>query len=200
MAQDVLLTLDCKGIIYQLTTYYRPDELTVRLASINLLGQFSGILVSLETFGLQFSKGKLAGWQWAFVSAVRLLRKVSSDASWPAQIVEGLLGFALCVVTWAFLPDFPDSPQSRRSFLTKEEGDFVVARLPPNSARSSDAVSASLQPFASRRSLPLSTVQDFSWAAVKDALKDQKTYLFGAILLIQNTGASGYQFWLPTIM
>ncbi|KAM0751562.1 MFS general substrate transporter [Meredithblackwellia eburnea MCA 4105] len=148
------------GIIYQLTCFYRPDE-QVRLATINMLGQFSGILIAFETYGLQFVKGKLAGWQWAF-------------------IIQGLLGFLLCLITYYTMADFPDSPQGPRQFLSKEEGDFLVARLPPNSARSSDA--------------------DFSWPSVRSALKDPLTYLFGFMLMIQNTGASGYQFWLPTII
>ncbi|KAM0748998.1 MFS general substrate transporter [Meredithblackwellia eburnea MCA 4105] len=149
------------GIIYQLSLFYRPDEIAVRLASINMLGQFSGILIAFETYGLQFVKGKLAGWQWAY-------------------IIEGLLGLVMCLIVYLWLPDYPDSPQGRRQFLSEEEGAFLVARLPANTAKMSD--------------------EDFSWDMVKVALKDPLTYSFGLILLFQNTGTSGYQFWLPSII
>jgi hypothetical protein len=66
-------------------------------------------------------------------------------------VIIGLIGFIDAILVYFFLPDYPDSPPSRRQFLTAEEGAFLVARLPPNSSRSSDA--------------------DFDWRAVRRELK-----------------------------
>jgi hypothetical protein len=62
----------------------------------------------------------MAGWQFCYV-------------------IFGLIGIVLGVAIYFFLPDWPDSPPSRRQFLTPEEAAFMAARLPPNSSRSSDA-------------------------------------------------------------
>ena len=61
----------------------------------------------------------MAGWQWAFV-------------------ITGLLGLVLATVVFFCLPDWPDSPPSRRQFLSADEAAFMVARLPPNASKSTD--------------------------------------------------------------
>lgn len=61
----------------------------------------------------------MAGWQWCFV-------------------IFGCFGFVLGIAIYFFLPDWPDSPPSRRQFLTPEEGAFMTARMPPNASKSSD--------------------------------------------------------------
>ncbi len=80
----------------------------------------------------------------------------------------------LTAFIFLFLPDYPDSPQGRRQFLTLEEGKFIVDRLPPNSPRQSDA--------------------NFNWADVRAACKDPLTYGFSFILLCQQTGIAGVSF------
>lgn len=75
----------------------------------------------------------MAGWQWAYV-------------------ITGLIGFVLATVVFFCLPDWPDSPPSRRQFLSPEEGAFMVARLPPNASKSTD--------------------KNFDWQAIKADLKD----------------------------
>ncbi|KAK0192494.1 MFS general substrate transporter [Armillaria mellea] len=151
------------GILLQMTFWYRPDELAFRMAMITILGQFSNILDALIAYGLAYIDGRhgLSGWQWAF-------------------IIVGCLGFVLTAFIFLFLPDYPDSPQGRRQFLTLEEGKFIVDRLPPNSPRQSDA--------------------NFNWADVRAACKDPLTYGFSFILLCQQTGIAGYTFWLPSII
>ncbi|KAK0482181.1 MFS general substrate transporter [Armillaria novae-zelandiae] len=151
------------GILLQMTFWYRPDELAFRMAMITILGQFSNILDALIAYGLAYIDGRhgLSGWQWAF-------------------IIVGCLGFVLTAFIFLFLPDYPDSPQGRRQFLTQEEGKFIVDRLPPNSPRQSDA--------------------NFNWADVRAACKDPLTYGFSFILLCQQTGIAGYTFWLPSII
>lgn len=75
----------------------------------------------------------MAGWQWAFV-------------------ITGLLGLALAVLVFFCLPDWPDSPPSRRQFLSPDEAAFMVARLPPNASKIGD--------------------KNFDWQAIKADLKD----------------------------
>ncbi|KAK4688127.1 hypothetical protein P7C73_g1988, partial [Tremellales sp. Uapishka_1] len=149
------------GILVQLTMWYRPDELALRMACISLLGQFSGIFDALIAFGLAYADGRggLSGWQWAF-------------------IILGLLGMPLCAALWFTHPDYPD--QSKRQWFTPEEQAYLVARLPPNAARSTDP--------------------NFSWKDVKAAFKDPLTWGFGLMQLFEQTGTAGYSFWLPTII
>ena len=74
----------------------------------------------------------LSGWQWAY-------------------LIIGLIGFIDAILVYLLLPDFPDSPPSRRQFLTRDQGAFLVARLPPSSSRSTDA--------------------DFDWRAIRRELR-----------------------------
>lgn len=62
----------------------------------------------------------MAGWQWAFV-------------------LTGILGFIAAGLIFFLLPDWPNSPQTRRSIFSVDEGEFMVARLPPTTSRSTDA-------------------------------------------------------------
>ncbi|ORY35300.1 MFS general substrate transporter [Naematelia encephala] len=107
------------GILVQLTMWYRPDELALRMACISMLGQFSGILDALLAYGVQYidGRGGLSGWQWCF-------------------IILGLLGFPLCAAIFFLHPDYPD--QTVRQWFTPEEAAYLAARLPPNAARSTD--------------------------------------------------------------
>ncbi|KAK4684453.1 hypothetical protein P7C73_g5723, partial [Tremellales sp. Uapishka_1] len=149
------------GILYYLTCWYRADEIAARMAVLSLLGQFSGIIDALLTYGLAFTHGRVHGWQWGFITT-------------------GLLGFLAVAWIFFFLPDFPDSPQSRRSIYTEEEGRFMVARLPPNSARSLD--------------------KDFDWAGVREVLSSPLLYAYSLLGMCYNSGVTGLGFWLPTIV
>ncbi|KAK0437463.1 MFS general substrate transporter [Desarmillaria tabescens] len=66
---------------------------------------FCNILDALIAYGLAYIDGRhgLSGWQWAF-------------------IIIGCIGFVLTAFIFLFLPDYPDSPQGHRQFLTSEEG------------------------------------------------------------------------------
>ncbi|RSH80782.1 hypothetical protein EHS25_007118 [Saitozyma podzolica] len=109
------------GILYQLTCWYRPDELAVRATFLITLAQFANIIVAVLTYGLSFIDGRgMAAWQWSFV-------------------ICGLFAVLLSVAVFFLLPDWPDSPPSFRQFLTPEEGAFMVARLPPGASRSTDS-------------------------------------------------------------
>ncbi|RSH85119.1 uncharacterized protein EHS24_006712 [Apiotrichum porosum] len=149
------------GMLWQLTFWYRPDEIAVRMSVLGVLGQFSGILDSLLTYVYIDGRGGLDGWQWVFV-------------------IVGLIGLVESVLVYFWYPDFPDSPPSRRQFLTQEEGAFLVARLPPNSARSSDS--------------------NFDWSAIRCELKSPLLWGYSFSQLCTNSALYGLSFWLPTIL
>ncbi|ORY22849.1 MFS general substrate transporter [Naematelia encephala] len=151
------------GMYWHLTCWYRPDEIAIRLNILAILGSFASILDSFLTYGLSFvdGHGGLAAWQWSY-------------------LVVGLLGLPFTVWIYFSYPDFPDSPPSRRQFLTHEEGAFMVARLPPNSARSSDL--------------------NVDWAAIRRELRSPLFYGFALFNLCMASCNYGLSFWLPTII
>jgi MFS family permease len=114
--------------------WYRPDEIATRLACLTLLVQFASIFSSLLGYGVDFANGyaNLSGWQFMF-------------------LITAALGLIHAAVIFFFLPDWPDSPQSRRSLYSVEEGEFMVARLPPGT--------------------PRSTHKAFDWPAIRKELK-----------------------------
>ncbi|ODO06734.1 hypothetical protein I350_04093 [Cryptococcus amylolentus CBS 6273] len=147
------------GILYHVVCWYRPDELAVRMAILGLLGQFSGILAALLAYGIEFidGRGGISAWRWMFV-------------------IEALMGAALALPVYFFLPDFPDTAK----WLTPDERHFLVARLPPNAARATDKA--------------------FDRKGVSDALKDPLLYAFTFMQMFSNLGAYGLSFWLPSII
>jgi len=147
------------GALSQLTYWYRPDEITTRMAFLGVLGQFSSILTAFITYGFQFldRKGGLSGWRWVF-------------------LIEGILTILCSFILLAFLPNFP----SDAGFLTEDEKEFIMARLPKNSPRASD--------------------KDFNKADIKRALKRPLTYSFTCLKMFQNLGVYGLSFWLPSIV
>ncbi|KAL8291394.1 hypothetical protein RQP46_002372 [Phenoliferia psychrophenolica] len=76
------------GILAQLTYWYRPDELAVRMVVLGLLGSFSGILSAILAWGITFMNGAggLSAWRYMF-------------------LFEGLLGLALAIVAFIWLPN-----------------------------------------------------------------------------------------------
>lgn len=50
------------GAVYQLMCWYRPDEIAVRLACLQLMGQSSGICDALICYGLgEYDPGSTSG-------------------------------------------------------------------------------------------------------------------------------------------
>ncbi|KAH7153649.1 major facilitator superfamily domain-containing protein [Dactylonectria macrodidyma] len=105
------------GIILQLSYWYRPDEIAVRLIWIFSLGNVAGIIGGLLAYGFHAVSGTggLSGWQWLFA-------------------VEGALTVALSGLVFFTLPDFPGNTK----WLSPVERAFLQARLPQNSPRNSE--------------------------------------------------------------
>ncbi|KPI41108.1 putative transporter [Cyphellophora attinorum] len=105
------------GVILQMTYWYRPDEMSVRLLYFYMLGNLSGIFSGLLAFAFDTISGYggLSGWQWLFLS-------------------EGLVTVVFGVAVNFILPDFPPTAK----WLTEREKTFIQARLPPNAPRAAE--------------------------------------------------------------
>ncbi|CAK7217446.1 hypothetical protein SCUCBS95973_003154 [Sporothrix curviconia] len=105
------------GVILQMTYWYRPDEMSIRLLYFYCLGNFSGVFSGLLAYGFDYASGHggLSGWQWLFLT-------------------EGLLTIVVGVLVFFFLPDFPPTAK----WLTDKEKAFIQARLPPNAPRADE--------------------------------------------------------------
>ncbi|KAJ6014232.1 hypothetical protein N7540_008823 [Penicillium herquei] len=105
------------GIILQMTYWYRPDEMSLRLLYFYICGNcaniFSGLLA--YAFDTVSGAGGLSGWQWLF-------------------LIEGIATVIYGVAVWFLLPDFPETA----NWLTEKEKKFIQARLPSNAPRASE--------------------------------------------------------------
>ncbi|KAI0096211.1 major facilitator superfamily domain-containing protein [Nemania sp. FL0031] len=105
------------GVILQMTYWYRPDEMSLRLLYFYICGNLSGIFSGLLAFAFDTVSGAggLSGWQWLF-------------------LVEAIGTILAGIAIWFLLPDFPETA----SWLTDKEKAFVQARLPENAPRAAE--------------------------------------------------------------
>jgi MFS family permease len=105
------------GVILQMTYWYRPDEMSIRLLYFYIMGNLSGIFSGLFAFAFDHASGAqgLSGWQWLF-------------------LFEGLITIVFSGVIFFVLPNFPPTA----SWLSDREKAFVQARLPPNAPLASE--------------------------------------------------------------
>ncbi|KAI1348216.1 major facilitator superfamily domain-containing protein [Xylaria sp. FL0043] len=105
------------GVILQMTYWYRPDEMSLRLLYFYICGNLSGIFSGLLAYGFDTVSGAggLSGWQWLF-------------------LVEGVATIIFGIGIWFLLPDFPGTA----SWLTDKEKAFIQARLPENAPRAAE--------------------------------------------------------------
>ncbi|CAG8176157.1 unnamed protein product [Penicillium salamii] len=105
------------GVILQMTYWYRPDEMSLRLLYFYICGNVSGIFGGLLAYAFDTVSGAagLSGWQWLFLT-------------------EGIATVLFSVVIWFLLPDFPETAK----WLTEKEKKFIQARLPSNAPRASE--------------------------------------------------------------
>ncbi|KAI1269218.1 putative pantothenate transporter [Xylariaceae sp. FL1019] len=105
------------GVLLQMTYWYRPDEMTIRLLYFYICGNLSGIIGGVLAFAFDLASGAggLSGWQWLFLAEA---------------VATILVGIAI----WFLLPDFPQTA----SWLSDKEKAFIQARLPANSPRAAE--------------------------------------------------------------
>ncbi|KAL4731788.1 hypothetical protein ACLX1H_000779 [Fusarium chlamydosporum] len=96
------------GLVYYLTFWYKPEERSVRvatiLASATLAGAFGGAIA--YGVGHMNQVHGLSGWRWLF-------------------ILEGIPSVLSSFLVWFGLPDFPESA----SWLSEDEKDVAAYRL-----------------------------------------------------------------------
>jgi MFS family permease len=96
------------AVLYHMAFWYKPMEMTWRIALFYSVGQVAGALSGLLAYliGFMDGLGHLPGWRWLF-------------------LLEGLPAIILSVVALFGLPDYPQST----TLLTEEERAFVLLRL-----------------------------------------------------------------------
>ncbi|ODQ58556.1 hypothetical protein WICANDRAFT_84355 [Wickerhamomyces anomalus NRRL Y-366-8] len=148
------------GMLSLLCFWYRPDEITTRMAFLGVLGSFSNILTAFITYGFSFASGRggLSGWQWVF-------------------LIEGIFTVLCSFLILFYLPNYPDSAIN---WLEEEEKAYLLARLPPQAPKSTDA--------------------NLSLPDIKKALQLSTTWAFSFLKLFQSLGTYGLAFWLPSII
>ncbi|VUC27958.1 unnamed protein product [Clonostachys rosea] len=162
------------GLILQLSYWYRPDEIAVRLIWIYALGNVAGIIGGLLAYAFHAVSGAggLSGWQWLFA-------------------IEGAATVALSIVIFFTLPDFSDlhriaekltsSPvPGNTKWLSPVEKAFLQARLPPNAPRSSE--------------------KNFVLKEILLSLRDKRLWLFTLSWALMTSGKNGIDFYRPTII
>ncbi|KAL4812366.1 major facilitator superfamily domain-containing protein [Aspergillus spinulosporus] len=105
------------GVILQMTYWYRPDEMSLRLLYFHICGNVSNILGGLLAYAFDTVSGAggLSGWQWLFLT-------------------EGIATVIFGIAIWFLLPDLP----ATATWLTDREKAFIQGRLPQNAPRASE--------------------------------------------------------------
>lgn len=96
------------ALIWIISAWYKRYEVQTRISIFSMLAGTAGGMSPLLGYGLSLLEGKrgLEGWRWIF-------------------IVEGAITMFLALITFLFVPAFPEE----NSFLTKEQTEFVLRRI-----------------------------------------------------------------------
>ncbi|EAU91672.2 hypothetical protein CC1G_09354 [Coprinopsis cinerea okayama7 len=96
------------SLLWIISAWYKRHEVQKRMAAFYLLSMTAGGLSPLLAYGLSLLEGKrnIEGWRWIF-------------------IIEGAITVFLAIITFLFIPNFPDENR----FLTKEQTEFVLKRI-----------------------------------------------------------------------
>ncbi|WAO91421.1 Hypothetical protein NCS54_00889100 [Fusarium falciforme] len=108
------------GVMAQLSSWYRTDEMGKPVTWLYTLVNLSGIVGALRCYGISYMNGLqgLSAWRWV-------------------NILEGVATVLFAGIVFWRLPDYPKSPRSGR-FLSEREQELVEARLPENAPVTSD--------------------------------------------------------------
>ncbi|KAI9140708.1 major facilitator superfamily domain-containing protein [Paraphysoderma sedebokerense] len=148
------------GIVFYLTFWYRPEEQSFRIAMFYIASTLSGVVGGILAYFISFMNGfgGMEGWRWIF-------------------ILEGLPTAVVGVITWFYLPDYPNTA----GFLSSTERDLVVRRLQNSGANSSHDKAFDRSQFLAIISKPT-------------------TYLFCVIYFLFITPLYSFTFAFPTIL
>ncbi|KAF8168456.1 high-affinity nicotinic acid transporter [Crassisporium funariophilum] len=96
------------ALVFIITTWYKRHEVQKRLAVFYLTSMVIGAFSSIFAYALTLLKGKggLNGWQWIFA-------------------IEGIITIVLGILTWLYIPDFPQ----KSKFLNEEQRKMILDRV-----------------------------------------------------------------------
>ncbi|KAL1745038.1 major facilitator superfamily domain-containing protein, partial [Schizophyllum fasciatum] len=147
------------ALVFIITTWYKRHEVQTRLGTFYLVSVF------------------VAGFSPIFAYAVSLLGNISKTPGWAyIFIIEGAITVLFGVVTWFFVPDFPD----RNNFLTHAETAYVLTRIEEDRG---DALPDSM-----------------SWAKTRKHLGDWRIWVYGLMYIAATTPAYSVGFFMPIIL
>jgi len=96
------------ALAFIIQTWYKRDEVQKRLAGFYLISIIFGGFSAILAYAFQLLRGRagLNGWQWIF-------------------LIEGIITVAVGLLTWLFVPDFPD----KNRFLNAADTKMVMDRV-----------------------------------------------------------------------
>jgi MFS family permease len=147
------------GVLYHLSFWYGSHKLPLRIAFFFASGMFSGTISGLLAYAISFMNGAggLAGWRWVF-------------------ILEGLPAILCSVVTYFYLPNYPET----ETFINDAERDAILSDLPAQA--------------------PSMKAKTFNASQVKELFLDPTLVPFLLIWIMHGIGGWGISFVLPTVI
>jgi len=96
------------ALAFIIQTWYKREEVQKRLAGFYLISIVIGGFSAILAYGFQQLSGRagLNGWQWIF-------------------LIQGLVTVAVGLLTWLFIPDFPD----KNRFLNGDDTKMIMDRV-----------------------------------------------------------------------
>ncbi|KAJ9656991.1 hypothetical protein H2198_004591 [Neophaeococcomyces mojaviensis] len=152
------------GLTYLISAWYARRDQQLRFAFLQ-----SGEVIILATgsivnFGLNQLGGQhsLAGWRWMY-------------------IVQGSITMVLGLLTFLWIPHFPESAGKTIRFLTTEETDFVLAKI-------------------DRDRRDAGKPEPFTTQAILKPFLDPKLYAFAVLFFLLNLVSTALSYFLPIIL
>ncbi|KAF8963680.1 major facilitator superfamily domain-containing protein [Flammula alnicola] len=147
------------SLLFIISTWYKRHEVHKRIAVFYLISVTAGGLSPILAYAISLLDGKrgLAGWRWIF-------------------IIEGAITLFLAIITWLFIPAFPD----KNTFLTREQTTLVLRRIDDDRG---DAVADPL-----------------TCEKVKAHLSDWTLWAYGVMFLCAGLPSYAQSFFLPIIL
>ncbi|OSS50864.1 hypothetical protein B5807_04126 [Epicoccum nigrum] len=151
------------GLTYILSIWYTRKEQQVRFALMQS-GEVTVLATgSIVNYGLNLLNDShgLKGWQWMF-------------------IVQGAITAFLGILTYWWMPDFPERSHTSFHFLSEAEARVASARIAHDRGDH--------------------TVDPFSWRKVLMHAADPKIYGFCTLYFLQNLVSTSMSYFLPIIL
>lgn len=147
------------GVLYHLSFWYPTERLPLRIGFFYACGMFSGTISGLLAYAISFMNGisGLAGWRWLF-------------------ILEGIPAILCGVVTFFFLPNYPETVK----FLTDAEKEAIIDDLPEQA--------------------PKMNAKTLNFDQIKELFRTPSFIPFSFIWITHGIGGWGISFVLPTVI